>query len=66
MLAVEQIRKNYKVGLELVRRYFTGDADVQRAAKHIAASMAELLAPEGLRRFKDRWLNEAQADGQSD
>jgi hypothetical protein len=83
MLTLEQIRSNYEAGLDLARRYFMGDADVQRAAKRIAASLVDmgipyvicgglavtahgharvtqdvdvLLTPEGLRRFKERWL----------
>ncbi len=83
MLSIEQIRNNYEAGLALARRYFMGDADVQRAAKRIAAVLGEmgipyvicgglavtahghvrvtedvdlLLSPEGLRRFKERWL----------
>jgi hypothetical protein len=83
VLSIEQIRNNYEAGLALARRYFMGDADVQRAAKRIAAALGEmgipyvicgglavtahghlrvtedialLLSPEGLRRFKERWL----------
>lgn len=83
MLSVEQIRRNYESGLEVARRYFMGDADIQRAAKRIAAALTEmdvpyvicgglavtahgharltqdvdvLLTPDGLRRFKERWL----------
>jgi hypothetical protein len=83
VLTVEQIRSNYEAGLARARRYFMGDADVQRAAKRIAGTLGEmgipfvicgglavmahgharltqdvdvLLTPEGLRRFKERWL----------
>jgi hypothetical protein len=83
VLSIEQIRDNYEAGLALARRYFMGDADVQRAAKRIATALGEmgipyvicgglavtahghvrvtedidvLLSPEGLRRFKERWL----------
>jgi hypothetical protein len=83
VLTVEQITRNYEAGLDLARRYFMGDADVQRAAKHIAATLGEmgvpyvicgalavtahghvrltqdvdvLLTPDGLHRFKERWL----------
>jgi hypothetical protein len=83
MLTVEQIRRNYEAGLEAARRYFMGDADVQRAAKRLATTLNEmgipyvicgalavtahgharltqdvdvLLTPDGLRRFKERWL----------
>jgi len=38
VLTVEQIRENYEAGLERARRYFMGDADVQRAAKRLAAA----------------------------
>jgi hypothetical protein len=42
VLTAEQIRKNYEDGLELARRYFMGDADVQRAAKRIAATLGQM------------------------
>ncbi|HKY34983.1 MAG TPA: hypothetical protein VJN18_03485 [Polyangiaceae bacterium] len=45
MLSAEQIRKNYEAGLELARRYFMGDADIQRAAKRLAAALAEMDVP---------------------
>jgi hypothetical protein len=83
VLTIEQIRSNYEAGLALARRYFMGDADVQRAAMRITAALRAmgvsyvicgalavtahgharltqdvdlLLTPEGLRRFKERWL----------
>jgi hypothetical protein len=83
MLTVEQIHHNYEAGLDLARRYFMGDADVQRAAKRLASTLHEmdipyaicgalavtaygharltldvdvLLTPEGLERFKERWI----------
>jgi len=83
MLTPEQIRNNYEAGLAVARRYFMGDADVQRAAHRIAFTLNEmgipyvicgglavsahgharltqdvgvLLTPEGLLRFKERWL----------
>jgi hypothetical protein len=83
VLTLAEIRRNYEAGLEEARRYFMGDADVQRAAKRIAAALGEagvayvicgalavtahgharltqdvdvLLTPDGLRRFKERWL----------
>jgi hypothetical protein len=42
VLTLEQIRSNYEAGLDLARRYFMDDADVQRAAKRIAATLAEM------------------------
>jgi hypothetical protein len=45
VLTVEQIRKNYEDGLEQARRYFMGDADVQRAARHLAAALGEMGIP---------------------
>jgi hypothetical protein len=89
VLTVEQIRRNYEAGLALARRYFMADADVQRAANHIASALGEmgipyvicgglavtahghgrvtqdvdvLLTPEGLRRFKQRWLGKGWVD----
>jgi hypothetical protein len=83
VLTIDQIRGNYEAGLELARKYFMGDADIQRAARRIAGALGEmgipyvicgalavtahghvrltqdvdiLLTPEGLRRFKERWL----------
>ncbi|MBX3130306.1 MAG: hypothetical protein KF718_26550 [Polyangiaceae bacterium] len=82
-MTAEQIRQNYESGLELARRYFMGDADIQRAARRLAATLNEmgiayaicgalavtahgharltqdvdvLLTPDGLSRFKQRWL----------
>jgi hypothetical protein len=40
VLTVEQIRGNYEAGLAQAKRYFMGDADVQRAAKRIAATLS--------------------------
>jgi hypothetical protein len=45
VLTTEQIRQNYEAGLELARRYFMGDADVQRAAKRISATLSEMGIP---------------------
>jgi hypothetical protein len=45
MLGLDEIRKNYESGLELARRYFMGDADVQRAAKRIAATLSDMGIP---------------------
>jgi hypothetical protein len=42
VLTIDQIRSNYEAGLDLARRYFMGDADVQRAAKRISASLADM------------------------
>jgi hypothetical protein len=85
VLSREQIRRNYEAGLEQGRRYFMGDADIQRAARHLARTLGEmgidyaicgalavmahgharftedvdvLMTPDGLRRFKDRWLGQ--------
>jgi hypothetical protein len=45
VLTVEQIRGNYEAGLAQAKRYFMGDADVQRAAKRIAATLSEMGIP---------------------
>jgi hypothetical protein len=42
VLTEEQIRRNYEVGLENARRYFMGSADVQLAAKRLAAALNDL------------------------
>ncbi|GAC1351114.1 MAG: hypothetical protein NVSMB1_01050 [Polyangiales bacterium] len=42
MLTIAQLRENYETGLLVARRYFMGDADVQRAAKRIAAALSEM------------------------
>jgi hypothetical protein len=45
VLSNEQIRRNYEAGLEQARRYFMGDADVQRAARRLAATLAQMEIP---------------------
>ena len=45
VLTAEQIRKNYEAGLASAKRYFMGDADVQRAAKRLAAALNEMGVP---------------------
>jgi hypothetical protein len=45
VLTVDQIRSNYEAGLASARRYFMGDADVQRAANHIASALSEMGIP---------------------
>lgn len=45
VLTLEQIQHNYETGLERARRYFMGDADVQRAAKRLAAALGEMGIP---------------------
>jgi hypothetical protein len=45
VLTVDQIRDNYEAGLAVARRYFMGDADVQRAAKRIASVLGEMHIP---------------------
>ncbi|MCK6439829.1 MAG: hypothetical protein L6Q71_06470 [Planctomycetes bacterium] len=80
---MDTLQTRFEAGLANARRYFMGDADVQRAAKKLAARLGEmgipyaicgglavtahgyarttedvdvLLTPDGLRRFKERWL----------
>ncbi len=45
MLSVEEMRENYEAGLELAKRYFMGAADVQLAAKRIAAVLNQMKVP---------------------
>lgn len=45
VLTVEEMRRNYEAGLEQARRYFMGDSDLQRAARHIAAALDETGIP---------------------
>jgi hypothetical protein len=45
VLSLEQVRENYEAGLELARRYFMGDADVQRAARRLAATLSGMNVP---------------------
>jgi hypothetical protein len=42
VLSPEQIRRNYEAGLETARRYFMGTADVQLAARRLAAALNNL------------------------
>jgi hypothetical protein len=45
VLSIEQVRRNYEDGLELARRYFLGEADVQRAAKRLATTLDGMGVP---------------------
>jgi hypothetical protein len=45
VLTPEQIRSNHEAGLELARRYFMGDSDIQRAARRIASTLNEMGIP---------------------
>jgi hypothetical protein len=45
VLSIEQVQRNYEAGLELARRFFMGDADVQRAAKRLSATLNRMDVP---------------------